>query len=381
MSAAAGLQTLLRFLSQDAKVPLATAIGKAKELQTADLDKVDSLAKASIDDIRSIFTDDKIAKQIQSAARRVSKKRAAGGEDSKTSPKKQRKETGGLFSVDEKTPVEIEEALTLPTSDAKCEELEAVTLITNRAPLVLAMAVTLLKYTMSHQPLSSRLSLAQAYVGVSSRSKAVSIGLESGKSAEEEGFGEGQPIITVMGRNLRVLKRWGYEWRQAPPSTQETLKADDDVKEQQEVSGEEPAVWALDLEALKKSNRSIPADANIARGSQSGLPIYTPQSARAYLLKSFESASTPGGAVAITPQKKLSAAEKIAGKERNLGLLLRALDLLFESWADTLDASELDRRANGWYFKIRPQVESGVAGWGGRNELKLANILALRRTP
>lgn len=35
--AAAQLQALLRFLSQDAKVPLALAMGKAKELQKANL--------------------------------------------------------------------------------------------------------------------------------------------------------------------------------------------------------------------------------------------------------------------------------------------------------------------------------------------------------
>jgi hypothetical protein len=37
MSAAQEVQTLLRFLSQDAKVPLAQAIGKVKDLQAAKL--------------------------------------------------------------------------------------------------------------------------------------------------------------------------------------------------------------------------------------------------------------------------------------------------------------------------------------------------------
>ena len=37
MSTTQDVQTLLRFLSQDAKVPLAQALGKIKDLQTAKL--------------------------------------------------------------------------------------------------------------------------------------------------------------------------------------------------------------------------------------------------------------------------------------------------------------------------------------------------------
>lgn len=37
MSTAAEIQSLLRFLTQDAKVPLPTAMGKVKELQKANL--------------------------------------------------------------------------------------------------------------------------------------------------------------------------------------------------------------------------------------------------------------------------------------------------------------------------------------------------------
>src|SRR3569833_1699031 len=66
---------------------------------------------------------------------------------------------------------------------------------------------------MPEQPLSSRLSLAQAVVSANSRSKAVSIGLEKGASADDEGWGEGQPRVRVMGREIAVLKRGGYEWK------------------------------------------------------------------------------------------------------------------------------------------------------------------------
>lgn len=53
MSATAGLQELLRFLSQDAKIPLATAIGKVKDLQKAHLDSLNALANAKPDELRS----------------------------------------------------------------------------------------------------------------------------------------------------------------------------------------------------------------------------------------------------------------------------------------------------------------------------------------
>ena len=62
-------------------------------------------------------------------------------------------------------------------------------------------------------------------------------------------------------------------------------------------------------------------------------------------------------------------------------MLLRALDLLYQSWIGTLGPEALDKRVWGWYVKVRPAVEQGVAGWGGKNEVKLADILALRREP
>jgi hypothetical protein len=77
---------------------------------------------------------------------------------------------------------------------------------------MLAFAVVLIKYTKPCQPISSRLSLAQAVTSMNSKSKAINIGLEGGKAAEEEGWGGGQPLVRVMGRDVRVMKRWGYEW-------------------------------------------------------------------------------------------------------------------------------------------------------------------------
>lgn len=387
------IQTLLRFLTQDAKVPLATAMGKIKDLQKAKLDSADSLAKAKPEALNPIFGDDKIAKQVIAAAKRVAKKRAAGDE-SGPSPRKKKKDVS-LFLEGATTVEDLEASLALPDCADSEAELFKTTLITNRAPLALAFVFTLLKHTMPDQPLSSRLSLAQGYIGITSRARAVSLGIESGKSAEEEGFGEGQPSVTVAGQQIRILRRWGYEWKReeaegglgGTQSTEGTLKAQSQgdadeagtsIKAESDgaVTQDEPAVWALDLEALKKSNISDSATA--AAGSRSGgttaLPIYTPQSARNYLLKAFETAHSEGN----TPLSK-KPSDVVARKEKNLGKLLRALDLLYQSWASTLSPEELDKRTWPWYVKARPSVEHGVAGWGEKNVLKLADILALKR--
>ena len=375
---------------------------------------------------------------------------------------------------------------------------------TNRAPLVLAFAVALLIYTMPEQPLSSRLSLGQAVVSLNSRSKAVSLGLQSGKGADEEGWGQGQPKVKVMGREVSVLKRSGYEWKEAPEeeeqaedtSTQGTITAQssaetstsertdgwtvsssitskkstfvarsitvkslsearlalqklmasngelrdashnitawrvsgnhgiiedsnddgeagggrhilglmqadnvvnvllvvtrwyggimlgtdrwrimsqvsrDALSQRLRVAGVvgQEALWGLDLEAMRTR------DAPVTGGTSAGMPIYQPGPARSYILKAF---GLPPPAA--DSKKKKSGTVLELEREENLGLLLGALDLLFSSWADHVDREELDRRAWGWYVQVRPNVESGVAGWGGKGEVKLAEILNLRR--
>ena len=380
---ATDLQALLRFLSQDAKVPLATAMGKIKDLQSSDLDSVDKLAKTKPAELKPIFEDEKVVKQIIAAAKRVSKKRAAG-DDSPATPSKKKAKNESLFSNEPVAPADLEDSLKLPESTADAEELKDVVLHTNRAPLVLAFLVVLLKHTMPEQPLSSRLSLAQAYVSVTSRSRAVYLGIESGKSAEEEGFGEGQPFVTVAGKEIKVLRRWGYEWKSdvKNETVEKSVKIEDGEAVKQEeaetpaTDEESPPLWALDLEALKKSGSSKQPAATQA-GNHSGLPIYTPQSARAYLLKSFATPENKDEPVAKRP----SAAARVAQKEVNLGKLLRALDMLYDSWIPTLSPAELDQKTWSWYVKVRPPVEDGVAGWGEKNQLKLADILALRRVP
>lgn len=371
---AADLQALLRFLSQEAKVPLATAMAKVKELQAADLDSPDKLSRKKTKDIVSVFPDEKMAKQVITAARRVSRKRSADN-DIAPSPKKKQKDATG--SQPSERPEELEDSIALPHSTATENELRETNVFTNRAPLILAFAVTLLKYTMPEQPLSSRLSLAQGYVSTTSRARAVSLGIQDiskDEELQEASLGEGQPIVTIMGKELRVLKRWGYEWKSNASRTIDVKNEDEgeanDAVQVQEGRDSDPALWALDLEALRKGNSRGPASGN------SGLPIYTPQSARTYLLKSFDSAAAlaeDGSA------KKPSAKAKIAEKEENLGRLLKSIDLVYASWAEALSPEELDKRTWSWYVRVRPSVESGVAGWGGKNQVKLADILDLRR--
>jgi hypothetical protein len=329
--------------------------------------------------------------------------------------------------------------------------------------------------------------------------------LEKGKGAHEEGWGQGQPKVKVMGREVSVLKRSGYEWREAPEekkeqaeeeSTQGAIAAqssadsstaegpggwtvsasvtskksifvarsitvtspsqarselqklmasnaelrdashnitawrvsgDHGIIEDSNDDGEsgggrhilglmqadniinvllvvtrwyggimlgpdrwrimsqvsrdalsqrlrvagavgQEALWGLDLEAMRST------DAPVTGSTAAGMPIYQPASARAYILKAFGSPPP-----AADSKKKKSGAALDREREENLGLLLGALDLLFSSWADHLSREELDRRAWSWYVQVRPDVESGVAGWGGKGEVKLADVLNLRR--
>ena len=316
-----------------------------------------------------------------SAAKRVTKKR--GREPGKASSESPAKRKKTMSTEDPATPAAIEESLTLPRSDADEEELAKTILHTNRAPLVLAFATKLLEFTMPSQPLSSRLSLAQAVVSVNARTKAISLGIEKGTSAEDDGWGQGQPKVRVMGRDIRVMKRWGYGWKEEK-SEQGThyLKAEDSdaldsqkTLKQEDETDNEPALWGLDLEALRSSNGPLVSGAQGAKGS--GLPVYTAQSARAYLLKSFASMPSPMDDASL-PKKK-SAAMLKAEKEQNLGLILQALDLVFRSWVGVLSREELDKRVWAWYVAVRPEVENGVAGWGGKGEVRLSQMLNLRR--
>ena len=346
------------------------------------------MSKSSVQDLSKIFSSAKSAKIVLIAARRIVKKRSMPADAADTdikSPKK-RQRTSVSDEIINPDSLAAEGAFLLPTSDALIADLQSVVLQTNRAPLVLAFAMVLLSYTYPHQPLSSRLSLAQAVVSANSRSKAVSIGLQSGPSAEDEGFGEGQPRIKLMGREIRVLRRWGYE----VPATDGISSAASTIKQEEpspniadveavmsQTSWTENTVplWGLDIERLRDANKSKTSPG--AAAPTSALPIFTPQSARSYLLHSFATVNKNEDTSII---KKLSLKEATAEKGHNAALLLRAIDLLFISWKDILGRDELDRRAWSWYVAVRPDVESGTRGWGEKGVVELQKILDLRRT-
>lgn len=317
-----------------------------------------TIAKASFEDLKQVFGDEKLARQVLNAAKRVSKKRASTDDVAPSvppPPKRVKSLYGQPLSASD-----LEASLALPDAELEEDKLKSAVVYTNRAPLLLAFLVTLLKYTMPEQPISSRLSLAQAVTSMNNKTKAAYIGIDRGKAAEEENWGAGQPLIKIMNRDVRVMKRWGYEWGEASTEGAEGERA---------ANAKEPPLWGVDLEALKRAHHSG------SHKTSSELPIYKAQSARSYLLKAFETPKAEEGAV---PVKRANVAMETE-KERNLGLVLGALELLYQSWAQVLSKEDLDKRAWGWYVRVRPEVASGAAGWGEKGNVKISSILELRR--
>ena len=336
-----------------------------------DKSSASDLANAQFDDLKGIFGDGKIARQVLNAAKRVSKKRKSS-ETSASVPTPSSKRAKPSYGQP-LNPADLEASLALPDAERDEHTLRGTVVHTNRAPLVLAFAVTLLKYTMPDQPISSRLSLAQAVTSMNSKNKAIHIGLDHGQAAEDEGWGEGQPIVRIMSRDVRVMKRWGYDWEESRTSiefTQGTFSSSGTTLVEEPVT-KKPALWGVDLEALKKTSSATGLNGT----PSSQLPIYTAQSARSYIMKAFD---TPKDSKAAAP-KKQTVASIAAEKERNLSLVLGALELLYESWAHVLSKEDLDKRAWGWYVRVRPDVASGTAGWGGKGDVKMSDILELRR--
>ncbi|KAL4800500.1 hypothetical protein BDV19DRAFT_384317 [Aspergillus venezuelensis] len=327
--ATAQVQILLRFLSQDAKVPLTTALGKVNDLMKADLATPENIFKRGLKPLQEVFEDDKAAN--------------VPTESNTESPQKRKVSSNANTT----TSFATENSLALPVLNAGEEELSDVVPLTNRAPLVLAFA-------------------------------AVSLGIESGTSADSEGWGEGQPTVSVLGRSIRVLKRWDYNPREdQTEEPQQGVSASDEVLGQRSPHDSEPVppLWGIDTEALKKAqSMSLKPAAN----ADKALPIYAPQSARAYILKAFlpfdkDDTIEPGS----TRKKGQTHVERT--RETCLGQLLRSIDLICQSWASTLSADELDRRAWSWYVRVRPSVQSGRGGWGEKGAVKLSEILDLKR--
>ncbi|KAI5917356.1 hypothetical protein F4810DRAFT_50013 [Camillea tinctor] len=555
MASQQDLQDLIRLMTLGMRVPIKDALVRIKVLQAEDLRSIQQIADSSLAHIESALKDPKAARSLHNACKARLKnpsassaiKRSASDLASDSKRTKSSSRSGPLGGPDPLSPQEFEASLELPVEIDE-DVISNTILLTNRAPLVLAFAVELLRYTMPEQPPSSRLSLAQAVVSANSRSKAVNLGIEKGPSADEEGWGRGQPKMRVLGREVTVLKRSGYEWKgdegvdreKSPSGTKSednikdtsnaaesggidtqsmpsnipasqalrwtasqpvtlkgsrfivratsltetsqrqsalqslfsaipsletathnawayrvkvptnlfnatTIKEDsfddgetgcgdfllknmretnavdtlvvmtrwyggvmlgpdrwrimrdclkDALAERLRVTGEQAtlgneAVWGLDLEAMKNKSGSTELASSRSYGSGVvGMPTHRPEAARAYLFKSLatrieapeeSNASSAGNDKTRALPKKKTAKVLELEKEENVARLLGAIRLLFESWAGHLSAPDLDRRAWNWYVAIRPEVESGPSGWGAKGQLKLADILALRR--
>ncbi|KEQ88944.1 hypothetical protein M438DRAFT_94567 [Aureobasidium pullulans EXF-150] len=375
----AATNNLLRFLTAEAKLPLAAAIAQATGLQKANLVTIEDLAKTDFETLKAASANDKAAKATLAAAKRVSIKRKRGLPEESTSSSSKRLRAD---PTEIKSPVDVEAALALPSSDLNEDELAGIILTTNRAPLLLTFAAVLLRYTMPEQPPSSCLSLAQAVTSMNAQAKAASIGLDKSGSAEKEGWGQGQPLVKVMTRDIRVLKRWGYEWKTDTKNSAHVIKTEDpdqkppaaesDLPANVTSSEDSPALLALDLEQLKRLDGPPIVSAS---ASTTGLPVYQADSAHNYILKAFDLVFEDEPEA---KKKRRLASEIAAEREANLGHLVKVLDLLFQSWS-ILDPTELDKRAWSWYVKVRPQVEGGRAGWGAKGQVKLKEILNLRR--
>ncbi|KAJ9493985.1 hypothetical protein H2202_010532 [Exophiala xenobiotica] len=356
MAAAAEVQALLRFLTKDAKIPLAEAMPKINDLRKQQLNTPENISTANQAALKSVFTDDKVLKQVLTAAKRVSnpKKRTLAQTGSPTS---KRVKTGSDM-------VDDESALELPETALSLDEIEHMTIETNRAPLFLAFTIAVLAYTHSEQPLSSRWSLAQAVVSAGAQSKAKYLGITPGPTAEEDGWAQGQPKVKIMGREIAVLRRHVASKSDEAPSTPTT------------------AFWGLDLEALRRSNGPLIGGKDGHR--QDGPPIHKPSAARNYLLRSMivvdsGESKTEKEEEKPKPAKKSTPKDMASNREAAAAIMLKAIDTVCQSWASSLSLEELDQRAQRWYVHVRPDVEHGQAGWGQRGKVQLKDILKLKK--
>ena len=375
-AAAAEVQALLRFLTQDAKLPLASALPKTASLRKAKLNTVDAIATANVEELKTIFQDEKLVKQVSNAAKRIVNPKKRQAESASSPPKRIKRERTELHQTSEAD-------LRLPESTMCAEELAGIDIETNRAPLVLAFAVMLIQYTMPEQPLSSRLSLAQAVVSLNSQSKAKSIGLTADRTAEEDGWAQGQPKVKILGREVAVMRR-----ALPPEQPDPAADVDDQSKIKQEDAGSvaHEAFWGLDLEALRRSNGPLLPGKHFGHPT---LPIHNADAARNYLLKSFSRSPNPDESLLgekqerkLAPvEKKPTSAEIVVAKEETTGMLLKSLDLLFESWSKKMSIEELDRKAWSWYVHVRPTVAQGQSGWGQKGVVHLGDILKFRKLP
>ncbi|CCC09844.1 unnamed protein product [Sordaria macrospora k-hell] len=515
MSAQQDLQELLRLLTVGRKTPMLQAMAQIKSLQAVEIRSIQQIAEAPFDTIKTALNDEKTAKSLQNACKAAMKRTSTAGGSTGTkrgaplstdSPSKRLRHDDNPLMPSrtpgkELTPQELEASLELPL--CQDEELISQTVLeTNRAPLVLAFAVELLRHTRPEQPLSSRLSLGQAVVSANSRSKAPQEESQppppppqapqpktvhpffQPTTSNIHWSPSGLPLISKDSRFLahstkitspsqeKILlnnlfrthpnlesashNAWAYRVRTPSNANRIIEKSFDDgeqgagdfmlrilremdiddtlvvmtrwfggtmlgpdrwrlmrvvvlaaVNERNRKSGggaelevggegEAVAVWGLDVEKGSTSSTSTMGGKRDSYGtSVVGMQIHKPEIARNYLLRSFHTATaTPitipfllGSPSGTAEQKKTTTTTKTkkmqkqleTEREENLGLLLGALRLLFDSWKGHLTAAELDKRAWAWYTAVRPDVEAGPGGWGAKGRLELKRILELRR--
>ncbi|KAK6507584.1 hypothetical protein TWF481_006011 [Arthrobotrys musiformis] len=401
------VQSLLRFLTGPAKIPLRDAMGKAKPLLADGLSSPDAIAKAPLDKLQKIFTDEKIAKQVHSAAKRATKsssttkKRSASTQEdtvpsskdaieasSSASPAKRRR-TNQAPSIDTSDPQSWEAGLDLPPPIRDENLISITTITTNRAPLLLAFTIVSLTYTHPWLPASSRFSLAQGLLDLTASSKAKSLGITRPDDPQTDiTVEEGYKKLHVLSKEIPILRRWdtpnhpstSFQTQTIPPKQGQphtpnkppldgvkptsinrgpSASAADDVVSSHPSSTppasveatvltphtNEPIYWSLSPALLSQP----PAASKL---NPSALPIHLPHAAHSYLTRSISQDKLP--------------------------LLLGALHLLYESWVNTLDPADLDRKGWSWYCTVRPMVEDGPEGWGGKGPVKLKDILNLR---
>ena len=281
------LRELLRMLTAR-KVPMITAMGHIKALQskqlrtyamqpctfhetTTDSTRIDQIAQAPLTAVESAITDPKVAKSFHAACKAHGKKppkRAGDDADDPSSPtaKRARLEPHkrdldyGSMGSDE-----LEDSLALPFVED--EDVIAKTAVTtNRAPLVLAFAVEVLRVTMPEQPPSSRLSLAQAVVSANSRTKAISLGIEKAPPGGDETIPEGQPKVRVLGREVPVLKRGGYTWSGKETNTAAT--AVDATSQNSETDPTGGKIWSASQKLTSRASTFVAHAAEITSPSQ-----------------------------------------------------------------------------------------------------------------
>ncbi|KAK2001246.1 hypothetical protein LX36DRAFT_570687 [Colletotrichum falcatum] len=272
------------------------AMGKAKALQAVGLQSIQQISHAPFDLVECALGDTKMARSLITACKAHSKQPVTKrpGDFSSTSSSKRTRTQHATHESEAmgRSSEEQEDALTLPVITNE-DEIAETSVYTNRAPLLLAFVLELLRHTMPIQPLSSRLSLAQAVISANATAKAVSIGLAM-TSSEDDSWGGGQPKVSIMGRTIAVLKRGDY-----------TLKDDDaDVSvcsngtlrgTPQEVLGPSGAApqrqgntsttsaWSTSRQVTFKSSKFVARVASVGDGGQASALIRSLLSTESHL--------------------------------------------------------------------------------------------------